>query len=315
MSIEPSDITLRQLEILRAVIRCRTTVAAASQLGLSQPAVSNAIKIMESRLGFALFERINARLYPTEEAATLYRESEPIFSTHAMLRMRIQDLKETRAGLLRIMATPPLGYSIIPPALKRFLVNRSKVRVSFDVRRYDGVLESVENNIAELGFVLGLADASVVNSEVLHHGSMVCVFRPDHPLGAREVIAPQDLVGENLIALERTAHLGAAVRRSYEAAGVALDYVIEVRYCNTACVLAEAGLGVAIVDPFTALCPDRYDLVVRPFEPRTDAIASVIWSRTRPLSRLASAFINQARAAAAGARPALSLSTSGSTTT
>ena len=307
MSIERSDITLRQLEILRAVIRCQTTVGAARELGLSQPAISNAIKNMEARLGFALFERINARLYPTDEASALYQESEPIFSLHASLHMRIQDLKENRTGLLRIMATPPLGNSIVPPALKDFLVGRSKVRVAFDVRRFDGVLESVENNIAEIGFVLGLPDSSVVNTEALFHSRMVCVFRPDHPLAKRSVITPADLQGESLIALERGTRMGTAVRRSFEAAGSPFSFVVEVRYCNTACVLAESGVGVAIVDPFSALCPGRFNLEVRPFEPTTVAVASVLWSRTRPLSRLADAFIRQAKLAAARIGPSLTL--------
>ena len=71
---------LRQLEILRAVIRHRTTVAAADELALSQPAVSNALKTMEAQAGFALFERVNNRLFPTAEAMALYKESEAIFA-------------------------------------------------------------------------------------------------------------------------------------------------------------------------------------------------------------------------------------------
>ncbi|WP_163279675.1 LysR family transcriptional regulator, partial [Enterobacter hormaechei] len=72
--------TLRQLEILRAIIRYRTTVAAAGQLGLSQPAISNAIKAMEAQTGFPLFERINNRLFPTREAQMLHDEAESIFT-------------------------------------------------------------------------------------------------------------------------------------------------------------------------------------------------------------------------------------------
>src|ERR1700730_12318928 len=41
---------LRQIELLRAVVRCETTVRAAQELGLSQPAVSNAIKHLEGQL-------------------------------------------------------------------------------------------------------------------------------------------------------------------------------------------------------------------------------------------------------------------------
>ena len=80
---------LRQLEILRAVIRHRTTVAAADELALSQPAISNALKTMEAQAGFALFERVNNRLFPTSEAMALYKESEAIFALHAKLENRV----------------------------------------------------------------------------------------------------------------------------------------------------------------------------------------------------------------------------------
>ena len=112
---------LRQIELLRAVVRCETTVRAAQELGLSQPAVSNAIKHLEGQLGFPLFERINNRLFPTTKARTLYRDSDPLFLIHAALEAKVQDLKENRSGNVRLIATPPLGYSVIPPALKRFL--------------------------------------------------------------------------------------------------------------------------------------------------------------------------------------------------
>src|SRR6266540_6939771 len=92
---------LRQLEILRAVIRHRTTVAAADELALSQPAISNALKAMEAQAGFALFERVNNRLFPTSEAMALYKESEAIFALHAKLENRVRDLRECRSGFYR----------------------------------------------------------------------------------------------------------------------------------------------------------------------------------------------------------------------
>src|SRR5246127_5319695 len=134
---------LRQLEILRAVVQHRTTVAAADELALSQPAISNALKAMEAQEGFALFERVNNRLFPTTEAMELYRESEAIFALHAKLENRVRDLRECRAGQLSIVATPPLAYSIIPPAMSEFLRLRPQTRMFFDVRRYEGIIDGL----------------------------------------------------------------------------------------------------------------------------------------------------------------------------
>jgi DNA-binding transcriptional LysR family regulator len=291
-------LTLRQLEVLRALIRHHTTVAAAQDLAMSQPAVSNALKVMETQSGFALFERINNRLFPTAEALALYQEAESIFALHSNLESRVRDLRESRSGHLRIVATPPLGYGIIPPALNRFLSSRPDVRVFFDIRRYEGVVEGVMTRVAELGFALGLSQHPGVASEVMDHGEMVCVFAPDHPLAALSSISPPDLSAFPFIALERGTRLGEAVRNSFERASTPFRSTIEVRYCYTACVLAAAGVGVSVVDPFSPHLGGSHNLVIRPFVPETPAIAYVLWSEAQPVSRLSQVFLREIRTAA-----------------
>jgi DNA-binding transcriptional LysR family regulator len=288
---------LRQLEILRAVIRHRTTVAAADELALSQPAISNALKAMETHAGFALFERVNNRLFPTAEAMALYKESEAIFALHAKLANRVRDLRENRSGHLSIVATPPLAYSIIPPALSDFLRRRPQTRMFFDVRRYEGIIDGVLSRVAELGFALGFSHHPGIAHEVVHRGDMVCVLPPHHALAAREEISASDLVGVPFIGLERGTQLGEAVRDSFARAGAPFQPTVEVRYCNTACVLAAAGVGAAVVDPFSPRQGGNGGLIVRPFTPTTPALAYMLWSEAEPLSRLAKAFLNEVREA------------------
>lgn len=288
----------RQIELLRAVVRCETTVRAARELSLSQPAVSNAIKHLESQLGFPLFERVNNRLFPTAEARELYNDSDPIFSMHAALEAKVEDLRTNRSGHVRIMATPPLGYSVIPAALKTFLAKRQKTRVSFDVRRFEGIIENVDNGVAELGFVMGLGDDHKgVDSECFFSERMVCVMRRDHPLAEKSVITPADLKRTAYIALQRGTQMGTIVRHAFEKAGEAFTFAVEVRYCNTACVLAEAGVGVAVVDPLSPLAAGS-ELIVRRFEPEAIVSASAVRSRKRPLSRTAEAFLREVRGVA-----------------
>lgn len=287
---------LRQLELLRAVIRCETTVGAARELGLSQPAVSNAIRHLEGQLGFPLFERINNRLFPTQEARALYQDSEPIFSMHAALEAKVQDLRENKAGQIRIIATPPLGYGVIPLALRRFLAKRPKVRVAFDVRRLEDVTESVEAGASELGFALGVGEHPALETEILSEGRMVCVARRGHRLARRAVVTPADLRHEPFIALERGTRLGTAVRAAYEAAAEPFRFVVEVRYCQTACVLAASGIGVAVVDPYSPEAAAPAGLAVVPFEPATPVRAYAVRPRVRPLSRLAAEFLREVKA-------------------
>jgi DNA-binding transcriptional LysR family regulator len=286
---------LRHLEILRALIRHRTTVAAAAELGLSQPAVSNALRSMEVQAGFPLFQRINNRLFATSEAISLYEESKAIFALHARLETRVRDLKENRAGHLSIVATPPLAYSVIPPALKRFNAMRPRTSTFFDVRRYEGVIDGLLNRVAELGFAIGLSHHPEIDYEIVYEGRMVCAFSPDHPLSSRSVVSAAELVDYPLIGLERGTMMGEQVRRSFDSEGVPFKAAVEVRYCNTACVLASAGVGVAVVDGFSPKQVATNLLAIRPFIPETPVTAYIMWSKTQPLSRLAKAFANEVR--------------------
>jgi DNA-binding transcriptional LysR family regulator len=272
-------------------------VAAAQELALSQPAISNALKTMETQAGFPLFQRINNRLFPTAEAMALYEEAEAIFALHAKLKSRMSDLRENRSGQLAIVATPPMAYGLVPPALKSFLQHRPQTRVFFDVRRYEGVVEAVLSRVAEVGLALGLAHHPGIAHEVVQTGQMVCVFAPGHPLARKKVVSAQDLVAFPLIGLERGTRLGEAVRDSFGQSGAAFRPVVEVRYCNTACVLAGAGVGAAVVDPFSPRQGGSHELESRPFVPHTPSDAFMIWSEAQPLSRLARSFLDEIRAA------------------
>lgn len=285
---------LRQIEILRAIIRHNTTVAAARVLGLSQPAISNALKAMEEQTGFALFQRVNNRIYPTAEATQIAEDAEALFDLHDKLERRIRDLRESRAGQLRLVATPPIGYGILTKSIQKTQILRPRIRTYFDVRRFEGVVNGVESHNAELGFALAYGGKPGLQSEMLCQCRMVCVMPVGHVLSKKETITPKDLRDQHFIALERETRLGEATRSAFEQEGEEFNFSAEVRYGNTACALAEAGAGIAIIDPLTAYS-GRFDIAVRPFVPAIPIAAYAIWSENRSLSRLGQFFLDRVR--------------------
>lgn len=289
---------LRQLELLRAVIRCETTVRAAQELGLSQPAVSNAIKHMETQLGFALFERVNNRLFITPEAKVIYEESEHLFQMYAAFGERMKDLKANRLGSIRLLATPPLGHSVIPAALRRFRTRKSDVVAHFDIRGFHTIVECVEAGSAELGFIIGTGDNRELQSEVFFSEPLVCAMPPDHPLAELDEVTPADISGHSFISLQPSTGLGQLTRSIFQECDVPFDFSVEVRYCNTACVLVQNKVGIALVDSLSAMPCVGDRLVVRPVTPERKIAASAIWSTKRPLSQSASQFLRDVRTVA-----------------
>ncbi len=88
------------------MMRCQTTVEAAEQLGISQPAVSNGLRQLERELGITLFERAHRRLEPTAEALSLYEEIRPLFGVLRSFSLRARDIRQGKSGRIRIVATP-----------------------------------------------------------------------------------------------------------------------------------------------------------------------------------------------------------------
>ena len=182
---------LRQLEIFRAVMLTGTTVDAAGVLLISQPAVSNAILHLEDQLGFNLFERVKGRLHPTEEAKLLFTKSENVFTNFNMVRDLVQDLKDRQAGSLRIVASPSIGQTMIPTQITALRRDSPRVKVYFEIRRYDAIVDLIATQQRDLAFTLRPSEHPSVESSVLATGSMVCVLPKDHPLASQEFLDPR----------------------------------------------------------------------------------------------------------------------------
>lgn len=288
-------LTFRQLETFRHVMRTRTTVGAAKALRVSQPAVSNAIKQMEGQVGFELFERVGNRLIPTPDAEEMYRDSEAIFSLYHALTHRIESRKNSAAGNLRIVCTPPLANALAPLAIKNFLATRPGVRVSLDTRRIDGVLEAVETRSADVGFALNPPQREGLVCERIAWGQVVCAFRPGHPLENKLAVSAADLQGHPLVLYEPQSRLNLMLGEGFITERVRAEAVAEVRYSTLACLLAEAGIGVTLVDSLTAMAGGRYKLTFRPLHPVQPVPVCVIRRGGETGKRVQTAFLDDVR--------------------
>jgi DNA-binding transcriptional LysR family regulator len=290
-------LTLRQIEIVRAMVRFQTTMATARHLELSQPAVSTAIRQIEAQLGFPLFERVNNRLYPLEAASILQEEAEPLLAMHAALTERLQDLREAKTSRLRILSTPPLGQGVVPRVLGGFARRHPKLKIHFDIRDLNDVVRAVESGTADLGLGLGLGPQATLEVEVLAEARMVAICPPGHALAALATVTPADLGSHSLIALDADTRMGAAVRHAFQSARQPFLFRAEVRTCSTACALVETGTGVSVVDPFSAAHLQAGRLEIRPFEPAIPSTAWAFWSNRKPLPPLGRRFIGEMRLA------------------
>ncbi|MCX8998366.1 LysR family transcriptional regulator [Rhizobiaceae bacterium BDR2-2] len=290
------DVSLRLLEIFDAIMRCETTVEAAEQLGISQPAVSTGLRQLEAQTGVTLFERLHRRLQPTAEAVALYEDIKPVFGLVRGFATRARDIRQGISGRLRIMSTPPLGHTVAPLAMRRFLKERPEVSFAYDVRRLEHVIEAVQGGAADLGLALALERHPAVNVEILARTHMVALLPAETEVSGTTVGA-HSLSGSDFIGLEMESRMGTLVRNAFDRDSAPYHPRVEVRYCSTAAVLVAAGIGAAVVDPYTAAFQNGSAVIERSFLPPIEVTVAMLTRKGVPRSRLLHAFISEMKKA------------------
>ena len=110
----------RQLETFRLFARTQSVTETARLMRVSQPAVSQTLKELETQFGFSLFVRSNGRTRLTLEANNVLPDVERLFAQMATLRGKAEELKDMRAGALSIASVPSFTARILPTALQAF---------------------------------------------------------------------------------------------------------------------------------------------------------------------------------------------------
>ena len=280
----------RQLEAFRAVMETGSVTRAAEHLCVSQPAISKLLALLERSCGFDLFERHGNRLVPTIEAQVLIGEVDRLFVGMDHVERRAQDIRDLRSGHLAIAAFPAIGTRFLPKVIARFHGMQPDIRTTLVTKSGRTLMELVGSNQVDLG--IGLLSAHHASVDFMPAGSFpgVCVMHPSHPLAAKRVINASDLDGVPFISLgseDRSRHL---VDHAFEHYPIQRNIVAEAYQAEAACALAACGLGVAIVEPFSAsgFLPDQ--LAIKPFEPTVRFTMWFMVPSVRPRSRLLEAF-------------------------
>ena len=290
---------LRQLEIFRAVMHHRTTVAAARMLGMSQSAVSNAVKHTEQQLGFVLFERRGNRLVPTQEARMLLEQAEPLFAHHKAVRRHIDDIRSGQTGRLRVAATAELSASVLPGVVQRFLAERPALHLHLDTLPLNAVIDTVENGAADIGFGIAVHDRHGARVQPVLALHAVCVCPADSRLARLSHVTPRDCLGHRLVVPQPANTVGMLVAQAFATASAPFVPHVEVRFLDVARRLVEQGCGVTIIDELSANAGPSDGLAVRSFLPRIELGLAAICPSPHRLSLLAEAFLRLFSAEAA----------------
>ena len=285
------------LEAFRAVMDSGSFTRAGERLRISQPAVSQMIAILERECGFVLFHRRKNVVTPTAEARLLFAEVERVFVGTSAIAERIKAIKAQRVGHLSIVAFPSLSARVPPSLIGGFMVNHRDVRITLENLGSRPLIDRVESQNVDLGIGMLMIDYPGVRFERLLSMEAVAVMAPSHRLASKRVVRAVDLVGEPFISMGSENRARFLIDQVFEHERVQRDIVIEAQLSEACCSLASRGLGVAIVDPLSAMEFEPRDLAVRRFRPTITFDIWLVLPQHRELSLVAKSFIQHIKGA------------------
>ena len=286
----------RQLEVLYAIMSSPSLTEAARVLGTSQPAVSATLKQMEEDMALRLFHRLGGRLVATPEAELLFPEVERLFRQLQAVRHMTKGIREGVFDFLSIIATPTPADTIVAGAFLRLRAKRPNIRMRMDTASARVVAESVAGREFDFGVIYGSSPKQGVASALLGQTFVACAMRRDHPFARLRRITAKELVGEAIVTFPKGAPIRDRLDAACREAGVEPAPIAEVTYSRTACILAQGGGGVAVIDPLILSAGTFPDLVIRPFSPAQPIDLMLLSPLSRPPSRLIDAMRDDLRA-------------------
>jgi len=194
------------LAAFAAVVRESSFTRAAAQLGVSQSALSQRVRMLERELDLKLLNRTTRSVSPTEAGERLYRSVAPRFTDIEAELAVLGELRGKPAGAVRITATEHAAHTLVWPRLRSWLPRYPdiQVEVTSDNRFTDIVAERYD-----IGVRLG-ADLArdMIAVRMAPDMRMAVVGSPDYFARRPPPRAPQDLTEHDCIRLRLPTHGG-----------------------------------------------------------------------------------------------------------
>ncbi|MEZ5326934.1 MAG: LysR substrate-binding domain-containing protein [Verrucomicrobiales bacterium] len=245
------EYSLRELECFLAVAEELSFTRAAKRLRLAQPPLSRHVKMLEARIGTALFNREPRQITLTSAGLVLYEETHDIPRRLLAAGAAAGRTGRGEVSILRLGFVSAVMNDELVKKLKKFRVAHPAVQIMLSDLSPSDQIQALSEGRIDGGFI-GVAPQEAVAGITLtpwYRESLVCVIPRDHPLTARKTVNLQTLSEEPMIAVAAAAAPAfvAQVRDLCQKAGFRPRVIQESPRAQAVALMVAAGSGIALL--------------------------------------------------------------------
>ena len=281
--------TLEDLRVFVTVYKTGNLSEAARTLSCTQSAVSQHIKRLEKQTGLALIERRPRGVTPTQAGRVLYQAAiASIGSLDAAVRY-LGELRNGHGGTVSVTTGGVTVRHFMASAIAAFRLRHPDVKLEFrSASSTRQCIELLHEGQMDLAWItIGPAVPGIQQRPVLDLPWVLAVHADD-PLAKRDSIGPGDLAAIRYLAYPESSTSRQRLEENFVRLGISLPAPIGIADWDTAILLAELGVGHAILPALPGLSDPAGDPVrtipIPALDPLTVGWATRQWNLLSPLA-------------------------------
>lgn len=243
---------LHLLRIYAAVVEQKSFSRAAEVLGVSQPAVSKAVRELESQLDVVLLERGGRNFRPSEAGQMLYKYARGIFAMERAAVEAVQAYSELERGSLTIGASSTIAAYWLP----RYIAEFSQRYPNIAVRLLSGNTQRVAQWLLDCDVDVALVEGPIVDERLevrsWRREALVLIAAKDSHLAGRKQLRAAELTDELWLLREPGSGSREVVEQELARLGITPKRTLEAGSNEIIVQMAAANLGIAIVPQVAA---------------------------------------------------------------
>lgn len=289
------ELTLRQVEVVRAVMIAGSIQGAAKLLNVSAPGISRLIRHTEDGLGIRLFDRRAGVFVPAPEAHAIFEMLNQVYRQVENLNMAISSVKKGGEFVLSFAAAPSIAQFIAARAIRAIRARFPDLMIDLNILKIEETLDYLLLERGEVVFMSSPVENPAVESQPLVRGRIVAIVPEGHELAAQDSISIHDMIRFPFVGVHPDDPYGASLAQPFHDAGIEPRHIMRGRFAQTVVSLVRHGLGVALIDEFSVAEVYMPGLVRRPLREKATITAWVVRKRGRHLSSFAEFAIERFR--------------------
>lgn len=278
------NVSLRQLRVFLAVAQHQSFSRAGAAIGLSQPAVSHALRELEAELGLKLLDRTTREVILTDAGQNLAGSLGRLLDELESSLVEVRQLGEERQGRVRVAASPTISANLMPDCIALANQRYPKLILTLRDQVQQLVLASVRSGEVDFGVIIDPISAEDLHCETILQEPFCLVCRADHRFAQQESVAWSQLHGEALVLLDYASGSRPLIDRALAQHQVSAHVAQELGHSTTVYRMVEAGIGISIVPILALPVPEAGKLVVKPLLPSVGRALMLVRRRNRSLS-------------------------------